>query len=129
VVALQAAGAKHCELSKLEQKPDALIDWIAHLRQRFGGRPVALILEQKRGALMHALLGQEFFWLYPVNPRMLAQLRSAFRLSGAKDDPGDARLLLEVLLKHHERLVRWQPQDEQTRLLAPIVRGPARRGQ
>ena len=27
-------------------------------------------------------------------------------------DPGDARLLLEVLLKHHERLVRWQPQDE-----------------
>jgi transposase len=118
VVALQAAGAKHCELSKLEQKPDALIDWVAHLRQRFGGRPVALILEQKRGALMHALVGQEFFWLYPVNPRMLAQLRSAFRLSGAKDDPGDARLLLEVLLKHHERLVRWQPQDEQTRLLS-----------
>jgi hypothetical protein len=52
---------------------------------------------------------------------MLSDFRKAFRISGAKDDTGDAMLLLELLLKHRDRLQRWLPNDDQTRLLTMLV--------
>ena len=33
----------------LKQEPEAIAAWVAQLRKRFGGRPVALCLEQSRG--------------------------------------------------------------------------------
>ena len=35
----------------LDHKHEAIDDWAAKLRERFGGRPVAVCLEQARGAL------------------------------------------------------------------------------
>jgi hypothetical protein len=120
-VALLPADSDTPEHTYLDQKPEVLLQWIIQLRQRFRGAPVALILEQKRGALIHALMGHEFLRLYPVNPKMLSDFRKAFRISGAKDDTGDAMLLLELLLKHRDRLQRWLPNDDQTRLLTMLV--------
>src|SRR5215475_12838146 len=56
--------------------------------------PVAIAVEQKRGALIYALMHVEFLHLYPVNPVAVAKMREAFYPSGAKDDPLDADLLL-----------------------------------
>src|SRR5438105_4169105 len=77
----------------INQRPEALQEWISGLRKRFGGRRVAICLEQSRGPLIHALMGYEFVVLYPINPRSLAKYREAFSISGAKDDPTDAALL------------------------------------
>jgi transposase len=120
-VALQEAGAGRPECFEICHKPEALADWIGSLRSRFGGQPVAVILEQKRGALIHALLGYEHLRLYPANPASLAKFREAFAPSGAKDDPPDALLLLEMLLKHRDRLRPWKPDDEQTRCLGLLA--------
>ena len=38
--------------------------------------------------------------LYPIHPTTLAKFRAALFPSGAKDDPVDADLLLELLLHH-----------------------------
>src|SRR5439155_22845204 len=40
---------------------------------------------------------------------------------GAKSDPGDTTFLLNLLLRHRERLRRWQPDTVETRLLQLLV--------
>ena len=40
---------------ELKQTPEAIDAWAAELSQRFGGRPVAIALEQARRALFAAL--------------------------------------------------------------------------
>ncbi|HZD07281.1 MAG TPA: transposase [Candidatus Limnocylindrales bacterium] len=120
-IALLPAGAERSESLQLSHRPQALGEWIAGLRQRFGGQSVAVAVEQKRGALIHALMGYEFLHLYPINPATLANLRKAFKQSGAKSDPLDRDLLLELLQKHRDRLTPWQPDDVQTRHLALLV--------
>jgi transposase len=114
-VALQEAGSDQRQHFALEQSPEALQSWIQSLRERFGGRPVAVAVEQKRGALIYALMHAEFLHLYPVNPVTVAKMRKAFYPSGAKDDPEDADLLLDILLLHRHHLRLWIPDDALTR--------------
>src|SRR5207249_3305776 len=63
----------------------------------------------------------EFIDLYPVNPKTLARYRDALRPSGAKDDPDDAALVLELLLRHRDRLRLWKADDARTRQLRLLV--------
>jgi transposase len=51
----------------------------------------------------------------------LAKFREAFYVSGAKDDPLDSDLLLELVTKHRDRLRSWQPDDELTRTITLLV--------
>jgi len=71
----------------LEQKPEALHEWIAQLRDRFQKGRVAVAIEQRKGAVIHALMMYDFLILYPINPKALARYREAFQTSGAKDIP------------------------------------------
>ncbi len=111
-VALLAAGSQTKEHTTLEHTPEALSDWVAQLHQRFAGGKIAIILEQSRGSLLYALLPHVHLVLYPINPQMAAKFRKAFYPSGAKDDPLDADLLLEILLQHRDRLILVRFQDE-----------------
>ena len=101
----------------IEHTPEALAEWLAELQACYPGQRLAVCLEQSRGALMYALMGHAFLDLYPINPVTLARYREAFAPSRAKDDPGDARLLSEILRLHREKLAVWKPDDEQTRTL------------
>jgi hypothetical protein len=56
------------------------------------------------------------------NPLTSARYRTAFRVSGAKDDVPDSGVLLELVRLHREKLTRWEPADEQTHLLDTLVR-------
>src|SRR5678809_298079 len=120
-VALLDATTEKLEHFTLEQRPETLSEWFSQLRARFGGARVALSLEQKRGALIHALLEQEFLCLYPANPAMVANLRKAVSNSGSKSDPADRDLLLEILLKHRHRLRVLPHDDVHTRTLRLLV--------
>jgi len=50
-VCLRCEDSDGVELFPLEQKPTAIHQWVAQLRVCFAGRPVAIALEQSRGAL------------------------------------------------------------------------------
>jgi transposase len=115
VLTVQETHSDQRQHVTLDQTPEALQNWIQLLRNRFAGRPVAIAVEQKRGALIYALMHVDFLRLYPVNPQMLAQFRKAFYPSGAKDDPVDADLLLEILMTHRHHLRLWVPDDVLTR--------------
>jgi transposase len=119
-VAMQTPNGQ-IEQKELDQTPEAIDQWAGSLRARFGGRPVAICLEQSKGALIYALMKYEFLVLYPVNPKQLACFREALYPSGAKDDPIDAKLALKFLVTHGDSLRRWVPDDEQTRRLQILV--------
>jgi transposase len=120
-VALRAAGSSAVERYLLEQKPEAMHDWLIKLRDRFGGRPVAVAIEQAKGAVIHALLGYPFVHVFRINPLSAASYRQAFSPSGAKDDPTDAEYLLELVEFHRNRIKPWVPDDPQTRALQRLV--------
>lgn len=120
-VALREVGSEEVERLRLPHTPEAIGEWVADLRRRFGGQPVAVALEQSRGGLIHALLPHDFLRLYPVIPASFAKYRKVFAPSGAKDDPSDAELLLDFLEKHGDQLRPWVPDDAQTRALGRLV--------
>jgi len=53
--------------------------------------------------------------LVSVPPAMSAKMRAALYPSGAKDDPRDADLLVDLLLQHRDKLRRLSPDSEATR--------------
>jgi len=55
--------------------------------------------------------------LYPIHPLAAAQLRAALYPSGAKDDPVDANLPLDLLTLHRKHIRPLRPDSEQIRLL------------
>jgi len=118
---LKVAGQSKKETGTLEQKPEIIGPWVANLRERFEGRPIAVAVEQSRGALIHALLAYDFLVLYPIHPTTVAKFREAFKFSGAKSDPLDTDQILEILTKHLELLKPLNPDTEETRLLGRLV--------
>jgi transposase len=115
----------HCgvEHGDLAHTPEALEAWAAELAHRFGGQPIAVAVEQSRGALLFMLTKYAHFVLFPVHPATLASYRKGFRPSGAKSDPSDADLLVDLLVHHREKLRRLNPDSEQTRTLQFLVEG------
>jgi transposase len=100
---------------ELKQEPEAIAQWAAELRKRFGGRTVAVCLELSRGALVYALMEYDFLVLYPINPKQLKDYRGALYPSGSKSDPNDAELAARFLRDHCDKLRAWKPDDEVTR--------------
>ena len=115
-----ADGGKAQHL-RLEQTPEALHEWVAKLRERFGNRPVAIAIETSRGPVISALMAYDFIVLFPVNPKAMKDYRAAFSVSGAKDDCTDAQLLEEFVRLHRDKLKALEPDTELTRMLAGLV--------
>jgi transposase len=120
-VSLQEAGATETERFAIQQKPEAIQEWVGKLRQRFGSGRIAVAVEQKRGALIYCLMKYELFVIFPLNTTAVKNYRKALRASGAKDDISDADLQLVFLKNHLSRLRRWQPESAMTRQLKFLV--------
>ena len=117
---LQAAGSEQREFTCFSHQVDRIEAWAHSMHQRFGG-PIAVVLELSKGPIVYALQKYEFFVLFPVNPSMLAKYREALTPSRAKDDPTDAELALDLLMRHPERFKALQPQSIEMRTLVSLV--------
>jgi transposase len=119
--ALEVAGSGKREKGRLKHSPETIQAWAVGLAVRFGGRPIAVGLEQSRGALIYALQPYAHLVLYPIHPTTSSRYRAAVFPSGGKDDPQDAELLLDLLVRHRDRLRAWQPDTEETRKLQALT--------
>jgi transposase len=119
--ALQISGSPERETGTIDHTPEAVDVWASELRLRFGGQPIAVALEQSRGPLVFTLTKYEHLVIFPVHPTVLVNYRKSFRPSGAKDDPSDARLLLDILMLHRDKLRRLNPDTPETRTLQFMV--------
>ena len=106
---LLPAGSERCEVGELENTPEAIERWAATLQERFSGRPIALCLEQSPGPLVYMLTKYPQLVLFPVHSTTAARYRETFAPSKAKSDPSDTAMLLDLLLRHRERLRRLEP--------------------
>src|SRR5215831_17412991 len=120
-ICLQVAGSTHREFLRLAHRPEVIDAWVCTLRTRFNGQPIAVCLELKKGPIVSALQNSDFLVLFPVNPLPVAKYREAFTPSRAKDDPTDAQLQVELLLKHRDKLTPLVPQSPTLRALAQLV--------
>jgi transposase len=120
-VCLQIGPDAEREFAVIEQRPEALDAWANALRERFDNRPVAVCVELRKGPVIYALSKYEHLTLFMVNPGLVAKMRRALRPSGAKDDPSDAALILDILEKHPEQVRRIDPDDPRTRQLVTLV--------
>jgi len=121
VWAVEAPDASGRQSGSLDHTPESVDVWAAELRLRFSGKPVAVALEQSRGPLVFMLTQYEHLVLFPIHPTTLANYRKSFRPSGAKDDPHDAGLLLDILTRHRHQLRRLNPDTPETRTLQFLV--------
>jgi transposase len=109
------------ESGNIDHTPESVDVWAAELALRFPGRPIAVALEQSRGPLVFMLTKYEHLVIFPIHPSTLANYRKSFRPSGAKDDPNDAGLLLDILGRHRDKLRRLAPDTPETRTLQFMV--------
>ncbi len=118
---LADAEGTHRDHGELRNTPEAIDTWVAGLLARFPENPLAVCLEQSRGGLVFQLGKYDRLVVFPVHPATIASFRQAFFPSGAKGDPGDTALLLELLLHHRQHLRRLDPDTPETRLLGMLI--------
>ena len=117
---MRAAGSDQRVFGTLDHSPEAIMQWACSLHDRFGG-PIAICVELAKGPLVYALQRCDFFVLFPVHPSTLAKYREAFVPSHAKDDPTDAEMALDILLRHPDKLQPLKLQSVAMRTLAALV--------
>ena len=119
-VCIQGAGCEHREFDIIAHKVERIDEWVQSLHRRFGG-PIAVAVELSKGPVVYALQKYDFLVIFPVNPSTLAKYREAFQPSRAKDDPTDAELAVDLILRHPERFKPLHPQSVEMRMLASLV--------
>ena len=119
-ICVQAAACEVREFDRFPHKVATIDEWAHSMHKRFGGQ-IAVALELAKGPIVYALQKYDFFVLFPINPSMLAKYRQAFKPSRAKDDPTDAELALDLLLRHRERFQPLKPQSVPMRKLCMLV--------
>lgn len=132
LVGIDWASAKHdiCVIDaagevvrqeQIEQSTKTIDAWVQELLEKAGGRPIAIALEQSKGALFYALMNREGVYLFPINPQQFAAYRRSFSNIDAKDDTTEALLLARFLFERRRDIRMWEPDDEATRLVSHLA--------
>lgn len=87
----------------IEHTPEALDTWLKAIHKEAKGM-IAVAVELKRGPIVYALQKYPFVTVFPVHALSLARYRQAFWPSGAKDDPHDAELALDLMLRYPKKV-------------------------
>jgi transposase len=119
-ICIQPAGSQEREFDRIAHQPEQIERWAHEVHRRFGG-PIAVMLELSKGPIVSALQKYDFFVLFPINPSTLAKYREAFKPSRAKDDPTDAEIAIDLVLRHRDRFKPLRPQSTEMRTLVHLV--------
>lgn len=93
--------------------------WLAERRAQ--GIELWAAIEKPAGRLVDFLLDHGVV-VYPINPKALDRARDRFRMSGAKSDPFDARVLAAFLRTDHPHLHALRPNSEAAQELKLLTR-------
>lgn len=119
-VCVQQANSDTREFDVIQHRAEAIDTWVKGLHLRYGG-DIAVAVELSKGPIISALQKYDFIVIFPINPSTLAKYREAFQPSKAKDDPTDAELALDMLLRHPEHFKPLKPQSPEMRALSTMV--------
>ena len=117
----QPAGNKPRRLTVIASRPEAIHAFALDLKQRYPNQPVTVGCELQKGPLIFALSQYRHLVLFPIHPATVAKYRKAFTHSGAKDDPTDAGIQTDILLRHMDKLRPLSPESPAIRALAQLT--------
>ncbi|MEE4243986.1 MAG: IS110 family transposase [Kangiellaceae bacterium] len=119
-VCVQVRGIEKREYHVIEHSPEAIEQWLQSLHQRVKGN-IAVVLETNKGPIVYALQKYSFVTVFPIHGLTLARYRQAMYPSGAKDDPSDAHLALDMMLHYPNKVKPLKPSSPNTRKLNHLV--------
>src|SRR3989441_3219087 len=93
--------------------------------RRAAGREIWAAIEKPEGRIVDFLLDHGVV-VFQINPRVVDRIRDRFRMSGAKSDPFDARVLASFLRTDHGHLSPLRPSSEYAQELKGLTRDYAR---
>src|SRR2546422_560891 len=89
--------------------------------RRAAGREVWAAIEKPEGRIVDFLLDHGVV-VFAINPKAVDRARDRFRMSGAKSDPFDARVLATFLRTDHGHLAPLRPSSEAAQELKGLTR-------
>jgi len=119
-ICLQVANESQRSFDVIEHQVEKIDEWAQSLRKKYKP-PIAVAVELSKGPIVYALQKYDCFVIFPINPSTLAKYREAFQPSGAKNDPTDAELALNMMLHYPERFKPLKPQSVEMRMLSSLV--------
>ena len=75
---------------------------------------IAVVIESTQSALMHLLNSISQFDVFAVHPATAASYARTFSPSGAKNDVSDTASLMDLFIKHPEKIRRYNVEKEST---------------
>lgn len=115
------AGAKVMSRT-VPQTVEGLADFGRWLdERRAAGRELWAAIEKPEGRLVDFLLDHGVV-VFPINPKAVDRVRDRFRMSGAKSDAFDARVLAGFLRTDHGHLAPLRPSSEAAQELKGLTR-------
>lgn len=122
VCCLYDAQAKRLQTLEVKAGPEAFGAWLEQVERAHPVGRIVVAIERPDGAAVQMMRARTRWVVVPVNPVVLHRFRQAFTPSGAKDDPGDAALLGEIVRTHPEKFTALPPVDEPLERLEVLVR-------
>lgn len=109
----------HAEVEETEEGLSEVSQWL--YARRSEGMELWASIEKPAGRIVDFLLDHGVV-VYPINPKAFDRARDRFRMSGAKSDPFDARVLAEFLRTDHPHLRPLLPSSDQAQELKLLTR-------
>lgn len=106
---------KHLTVSSSPEALTKLIKSLYQYNQRF-----AVAVECSKGPIINFLAQFPFITIFEINPVAFANYRKTFRISSAKDDKSDCKLLCEILYKNMEYFKPLDTSDKESFTLGEL---------
>jgi len=119
-VCVQIKSVDKREYHVIQHSPEAIEQWLFALHKRVKGN-IAVVLETSKGPIVYALQKYSFVTVFPIHGLTLARYREAMYPSGAKDDPSDAHLALDMMLNYPSKVKPLKPSSPEVRKLNHLV--------
>lgn len=100
------------ETKEIENNPKVLHRFFLDLCEKNKWQKIAVIIEKNSNMIMHILSSIALVDVYAVHPNTAASYRDTFKPSGVKTDEIDALSLLDLFLKHPEKIRRYQTRQK-----------------
>lgn len=112
-------GATHT--ASIKPLHASLSDWAARLRDSLPDTTSVRVGVEGGARSILGLLAREGFEVYPLNPAAVKAHCKSLRISGAKDDPFDARAIRRFVEQNHAELRPFSPIDPASDELARLA--------
>lgn len=104
-----------------KQNKAGVEEWTEELSKLAPDCNIDVCIETSSGALINALMEYAQVRVFPVNPLALANYRNAFAPGEGKNDPVDARLIMQFLQHYLDVLRQLVPNSPETRELTALA--------